>query len=240
MDTSAPVVVTAGGTREPLDDVRAITNSSTGRFGAELARALHHRGAPVVLIGAAAMEGLVRELPADVDFRPFRSSAELAARLDEIARDPVAAVLMAAAVADYLPEPATGKIRSDLETLDLRLRRAPKLLTGLRARFGPETRLVGFKLLSGATPERLVEVASGQRAGAALDATFANDLRELGGPRHPGWWVTASGAERLDGAVADVAGAVADRVLDAPAPRVPSVGGWPRAGRWAVDPGDGA
>jgi 8-oxo-dGTP pyrophosphatase MutT (NUDIX family) len=232
MSTRARVVITAGGTREPIDDVRAITNSSTGRFGAALARAFHHRGAHVTLVGAAAMAPLVRELPADVEHLPYGSWRELDAQLDVALQRPTDALLMAAAVADYAPERSEGKLRSDQETLQLTLRRNPKLLAGLRARCGPATRLVGFKLLSGVSSESLVATAERQRAEHGLDATLANDLQELGHDRHPAWWVTAGGAERLLGDPDAVAAAIADRLLPSPPPLAEAAEGWPRVHRW--------
>src|SRR5690606_23436581 len=93
------VVVTAGGTREPLDPVRFIGNRSSGRQGVALAEAARDRGAEVVLVAAH----LEVAAPAGVELREVGTAEELrTAVLDEVSD--ADAVIMAAAVADYRPE----------------------------------------------------------------------------------------------------------------------------------------
>lgn len=210
-------LITAGGTTEPIDDVRGVTNVSTGRFGAALARALHARGVEVTVIGSAM--ALTEPLPPDVRRVPFRTAADLAARLH--AEPAPHLLLMAAAVSDYAPVAAAGKLRSDADALDVHLERVPKILPGLRARF-PDATIVGFKLLSGVPPEALHAAARRQRTEAHVDLVVANDLAELRDGQHPVWLV-GDGVQRIEGAREAVAEALASALL---AGRVHGVGPW--------------
>ena len=98
------VVVTAGGTREPLDSVRFLGNRSSGLMGVALAQAARDRGADVTLLAA----NLHLAAPAGVDVVPTPTAADL--RREALARGDADVVLMAAAVADYRPaEPVAGK-----------------------------------------------------------------------------------------------------------------------------------
>lgn len=201
-------VVTAGGTREPIDDVRVLTNLSTGRFGLALARALAARGVQVVLLAG---QGVQVEGLDGIEVIRFGSASDLRERLESALAQPTDLVLMAAAVADYAPEPTQGKIRSSHDELVLRMRKVRKILPTLREQ-APNAVLVGFKLLSGVTAEELVAVAQKQNARNRLDLTFANDLAELGGATHPGWLV-GDAVVRLEGARDRVAAEVVARCL---------------------------
>ena len=98
------VLVTAGGTREPLDSVRFLGNRSSGLMGVALAEAARDRGAEVTLLAA----NLHVAAPAGVDVVPTPTAADL--RREALARGDADVVLMAAAVADYRPaEVVAGK-----------------------------------------------------------------------------------------------------------------------------------
>ena len=98
------VLVSAGGTREPLDAVRFLGNRSSGRMGVALAQAARERGAAVTLLAA----NLHVEPPSGVEVVATPTAADL--RREALARSDVDVVLMAAAVADYRPaEPIDGK-----------------------------------------------------------------------------------------------------------------------------------
>lgn len=175
-------VVTAGGTREAIDDVRVLANGSTGRFGTALAEALLDQGFRVLLLLSDG--SCVRPDPR-LDVQRFGGHADLDAAIDRaMARTPDL-VIMAAAVADYLPETREGKLRSNASHLTLTLERAPKLLATLRQRSRPTTLIVGFKLLSHVTEATLIDTAHAQVQDLQLDYCVANDLRDLGAGLHP-------------------------------------------------------
>ncbi len=164
------VLITAGGTREPIDSVRFIGNSSSGRMGFALAAAAHARGADVRLIAA----NVALATPAGVTRRDVGSAAELEqACAEEFAGAQV--LLMAAAVADFTPaDPANGKIKKlERSKLELSLRATPDILSGLSARRLSGQTLIGFAAEHGPAA---VELARAKLAGKRLDAIVVNDI----------------------------------------------------------------
>ena len=99
------VLVTAGGTREPLDSVRFLGNRSSGRMGVALADAARDRGARVTLLAA----NLLVPAPDGVEVVPVPTAADL--RREALARDDADVILMAAAVSDYRPAEALATKR---------------------------------------------------------------------------------------------------------------------------------
>lgn len=188
-------LVTAGGTREPIDDVRVLTNISSGRFGVAIARALAAAGVETTLVGsrdAIAMLGPTDSAIERVRFTTFRDLAEtLAAAATNSARPDL--VLMTAAVADYSPVPTEGKLHSDADELVIRCVRNPKLIAAFREQFGVRTFLVGFKLLSRASRTDLITAAREQVHRNRSNLTVANNLNDLRGDRHPIILVTPEG-----------------------------------------------
>jgi phosphopantothenoylcysteine decarboxylase / phosphopantothenate---cysteine ligase len=141
------VLVTAGGTREPLDSVRFLGNRSSGRMGIALAAAAARRGAEVTLLAANV------ELPEPAGVR--RVDVETAAQLAEACRAEFAGtqlLLMAAAPADFRPGAvAEGKLRR-ADGLELRLEPTEDILAGLEK--GPGQTVVGFAAEHGEDVER--------------------------------------------------------------------------------------
>lgn len=210
------VIVTAGGTREAIDDVRFLTNVSTGRFGYELASVFHLRGCEVLLLAPEELRDR-RWYALPFDPVTFNGVADLREKLHAaVATRRPDALLMAAAVSDYVvANRVDGKIRSDVEELTLRLVRAPKILAGLRDLCGDATCIVGFKLLSGVSEAELRGAAEEQTRRDRLDLTVANDLALLTPTRHPIWISTSVGEWiALDGSKQEVARQVADLVLE--------------------------
>ncbi|MCU1569869.1 MAG: coaBC [Naasia sp.] len=123
------VLITAGGTREPLDPVRFLGNRSSGAQGVALAEAARDRGAQVTLLAAH----LEVPAPHGVALRTVETTAELAAAVADAAAE-ADIVIMAAAVADYRPaEVADSKLKKESmgDEFALRLIRNPDLLAGL-------------------------------------------------------------------------------------------------------------
>jgi phosphopantothenate---cysteine ligase (CTP) len=185
-------LITAGGTREPIDDVRVLTNLSTGRFGAAIAHALVARGVEVTLLAGRALADHPDWIPPQARVIPYTSFRDLDQRLRDALATPPDLLFMAAAVSDYSPTATAGKLSSDGDTLTLHLTRNPKLLKTLRDRC-PDSYLIGFKLLSGATDDELTRVARRQAESCGLDLTLANDLQHLDSDRHPALLVPPTG-----------------------------------------------
>lgn len=174
------VLITAGGTREKIDDVRYIGNFSGGWLGRALAESYADLGHKVLLLApkdAPARLGI----PEGVEHRPFTSAESL--RETMLSVPAARLVLHGAAVSDYTPERTEGKISSDEEELVISCRRTPKILKELRGHFGSETKIVGFKLLSGVEEHDLIDTATEQIKACCTDACVANDLQDLGQTR---------------------------------------------------------
>ena len=127
------VLIIAGSTQESIDDIRVITNRSSGETGVELAKAAYERGAEVDLwMGRCEVR-----LPEHLAVTRFESFKDLEALLDNVDHD---IVLVPAAVSDYTPDRTEGKLSSDEEVITVSLRRNPKLIDTIRAQV-----VVGFK-----------------------------------------------------------------------------------------------
>ncbi|MGH2939874.1 MAG: bifunctional phosphopantothenoylcysteine decarboxylase/phosphopantothenate synthase [Solirubrobacterales bacterium] len=132
------IMVTAGGTREPIDSVRFIGNRSSGRMGMALAAAAAKRGAEVTLV--AANVGLPE--PAGVKRIDVETTAELAYEtIERIETQHV--LLMAAAPADFRTEPITGKIKRQ-DSLNLNLQPTEDILAAISASRTENQIIVGF------------------------------------------------------------------------------------------------
>ncbi len=164
------VLVTAGGTREPIDSVRFVGNSSSGRMGFALARAARERGAQVTLVAA----NVALATPAGVTHLPVVTAAELKETCEQ--EFPGCDVLlMAAAVADFTPAvPTDGKIKkSDRARLELVLEPTADVLAGLAAQRHNGQTLVGFAAEHG---EHALAYARAKLTGKGLDALVVNDI----------------------------------------------------------------
>ncbi len=164
------VLVTAGGTREPIDSVRFVGNSSSGRMGVALAEAARERGAQVTLIAA--------NIALPTSGAIARRDVDTAAALKQACEQEFPAcdvLLMAAAVADFAPaSPAREKIKKGgRERLELVLEPTADVLAGLARRRRPGQTLVGFAAEHG---EGAVELARGKLAAKGLDAIVVNDI----------------------------------------------------------------
>jgi phosphopantothenoylcysteine decarboxylase/phosphopantothenate--cysteine ligase len=168
--TGVRVLVTAGGTREPIDSVRFLGNSSSGRMGLALAQAAQLRGAEVTLVAA----NVALPTPVGVTRREVATAAELQQACErEFAACDV--LLMAAAVADFTPAaPAREKIKkAERTTLELVLEPTADVLAGLAAQRREGQTLVGFAAEHGGDA---VRIARGKLTAKDLDALVVNDI----------------------------------------------------------------
>ena len=181
------VVVSAGGTREPIDPVRYLGNRSSGRQGVALAAAAARAGADVVLVAANIGPEVLGLVPGGVEIRPVGTALELRDAVRGAARD-ADAVVMAAAVADFRParpldvklkKPPPGPDGAEPVPPALELVANPDVLAGLAAdppRPAPgRTLLVGFAAETGdETGDVLAHgAAKARRKGADLLAVNA-------------------------------------------------------------------
>jgi phosphopantothenoylcysteine decarboxylase/phosphopantothenate--cysteine ligase len=210
------VVVSAGGTREPIDPVRFIGNRSTGRMGAAIAAAAIDRGARVTIVAA----NVEVPMPAGAAVIAVESTADLRTALLDVlrARDGAAgpdALIMAAAVADFRPTGTAARKLERGEGLRLDLEPTPDILaeiaTMTRDELRPRPILVGFAAETGS-----LDRAADKLRRKGVDVLVANDVAEPG---------SGFGTDTNRVAILDADGArddlpllskreVADRVLD--------------------------
>ena len=162
------IVVTAGGTQEPIDPVRHIGNRSSGKMGYAVAEAARDRGATVALISApTSLPEPVGTVVVQVQTasQMKEAVAKAAARADVL--------IMAAAVADYQPkDTAKNKIKKESPDLRLELVRTPDILSEVKGDF----LRVGFA----AESENLVANAKQKLQKKQLDLIIANDITGAG------------------------------------------------------------
>jgi phosphopantothenoylcysteine decarboxylase/phosphopantothenate--cysteine ligase len=164
------VVVTAGGTQEPIDPVRYISNRSSGKMGYALAEAARDRGARVTLITTPT----ALRLPGGVEVRRVHTASEMLGALREVYAD-ADALIMAAAVADFRVEtPVEQKVKRGAENLAIRLVPNPDLLAETATLGGDGRRPVriGFA----AETQDLLTNAQGKLERKRLDLIVANDV----------------------------------------------------------------
>jgi len=205
------VLVTAGGTREPIDSVRYVGNRSSGRMGVALAAEAARRGAQVTLIAA----NVAVDVPAGVHAVRVETAAQLEAAAQE-AFPAADVLLMAAAVADFRPSAAedTKIKKAGRDALALSLEPTADVLAGLSAARRADQTLVGFAAEHGAggltrAREKLVR--------KGLDAVVHNDITRPGigfdAAENEVTIVTAEGEQSVPrGPKSAVAATILDRV----------------------------
>ena len=164
------VVVIAGSTEEPIDDVRAITNRSSGATGIELAKSAYERGASVELwIGRHEVQ-----VPSYIETKDFATVEDLEQLVKALRCD---YCLVPAAISDFATRKTKGKIPSRKGGFRLDLTPTPKVLKSIRSR--TKGIVVGFKAEYGVTAKELEEKAKSMVKESRLDFAVANDLKDV-------------------------------------------------------------
>ena len=179
------ILVTTGGSREPIDDVRYVTNAASGRTGALIAEEAVRNFHTVYLLAG---KGSVPPAQCTADTglivrREFGSAADLLHLCMEMDYR-FDAILAAAAVADYAPVPHAGKLSSANSELVVRMAPTPKVVDRLRQRW-PEAHLVAFKLESGLAEGDLFSRARSTMTRCGAELVVANDAAGMGADSHP-------------------------------------------------------
>ena len=173
------VIVVGGASHEPIDDVRSITNESSGETAVALATQAHYRGALVSLwLGAASAP-----VPSFLSVIRWTSVEDLHRLVVRETASLVGAdaVWIPAALADYTVKPRAEKIDSRrTPRLTLTLGPTPKILPEIRRRVSAPGIVVGFKLVSRQTPEKLRGLAQTLLEEVGLDAVVGNDRAVMG------------------------------------------------------------
>ncbi|MFF5988694.1 bifunctional phosphopantothenoylcysteine decarboxylase/phosphopantothenate--cysteine ligase CoaBC [Prauserella flavalba] len=192
------VVVSAGGTREPLDPVRHLGNRSSGKQGYALARVAAQRGADVTLV-AAHTEALPE--PAGAEVVHVSTARQLGAAVEEAA-SAADVVVMAAAVADFRPaDTADHKIKKTEHSPDptIALVRNPDILAGLVEARRPGQVIVGFAAETGDEQGGVLDHARAKLKRKGCDLLVVNAVGEgkaFEMEENTGWLLGADGTEQ--------------------------------------------
>ncbi|MBO7174637.1 MAG: hypothetical protein J6V57_02690 [Spirochaetaceae bacterium] len=190
------VLITGGGCREAIDNVRCVTNTSTGKTSAIIADYFSRQGCQVTVITAAS----AIKPQEDCVIRSFVSGADLGQLLEEeLTTHEYQLVIHAAAVSDFIPETVImdgvsvaagpeGKIPSG-SSMTVTFKAAPKLADRIKgwARDGghKEPTVVCFKLTSGADSEKVLAACHAILSRGAADFVIANDILNITAKSHP-------------------------------------------------------
>jgi phosphopantothenoylcysteine decarboxylase/phosphopantothenate--cysteine ligase len=171
--TGLRFVITAGGTREPIDPVRYIGNRSSGKMGNELAAAAIRRGATVTLITAA----VAPSAQPGLDVVPVETAGDMDVAV-RAALPGARVLIMAAAVADWRPRDVAGqKLKKGSSTLTLELVPTVDILASLR----DDAAANGvFRVGFAAETEQVIEHAQAKLSAKQLDLIVVNDVSQTG------------------------------------------------------------
>lgn len=171
------VMVSAGGTREPLDPVRFLGNRSSGRFGVEIARQFAWQGAQVTLLAANIEPTLLESLPGGVEVVATPSAGKMhQAALDYFPH--MQAAVMAAAVADYKPvDFQSEKIKKvpNQQEFSLRLRPTADILADLARKKHSDQLVAGFAAETGSW-EQVLQLGKEKARRKGADIIFINQV----------------------------------------------------------------
>lgn len=200
------VLLTSGGTKTYIDEVRHIGNMSSGTFGNHICNAFLKDGHDVTFLYA---EGSKCPHKVSVDLRvendceskfnealsffkkhktqyleyPYKDFESYAENLRGLLLNEYDIVILCAAVSDYAPIKSAGKISSELDVLTIHMEKTPKLIREAK-KLNSNAFLVGFKLLVDSTEEQLQQAMEKQMDIANSDMVVGNDLRDIKANNH--------------------------------------------------------
>ncbi|MHA1442539.1 MAG: bifunctional phosphopantothenoylcysteine decarboxylase/phosphopantothenate--cysteine ligase CoaBC [Candidatus Heimdallarchaeota archaeon] len=162
------VVITAGPTRAWIDDIRFITNPSSGKMGLELAKEAKSRGADVTLILGPSTLSLPN---IGLNIIRIDTTQDIIEAINDLTRIDI--FISAAAIGDYEPIKTKGKIPSKQAKLTIVLKPTPKIITVVKKKF-PKTEIVGFKAEVDLTEKQLIEKAKTSLEQHDIDIVVGN------------------------------------------------------------------
>ncbi len=175
------ILITSGGTKVPLDDVRHIGNMSTGRYGAEIAESAINSGHEVIFFHEKGSVkpiwqcNLLIKTPIFVEYKDYNDYLRINEVITEYNPD---MIISAAAVSDFITDKVVGKISStNKDEITFTLKKGPKIISTLKAT-SPDSTLVGFKLLVNATKAEMFEAVK-KLFKSGTDYVIFNDLSKL-------------------------------------------------------------
>ena len=175
------VLITAGPTIEQIDPIRAITNQSSGKTGVSLASELISAGAKVTFVYGPGNE----KAPKGAKIINVVSSKEMHSVVKLELKKKFDIVIMAAAVADYVPTiQSKNKIKSSKSSMNISLKKAPKIIDQIK-KYQKNVLLVGFKAETNFTKAQLIKSAQKKLKESTADMIVANDIGSIRYKKNP-------------------------------------------------------
>ena len=207
------IIITAGGTSEKIDNVRKITNSSSGKLGMKIANHLLQEDSDILIYYVCSKKSL-RPINKKVRVIEIDGTLDLKNTIERLlTNEHIDYFINSMAVSDYMTDYVTTidkikesiikyddineafknievisgrKISSYENNLVIVLKPTPKIISMIK-NISPSTYLVGFKLLDGVSKEKLIEVAKGLQSKNNCDLVVANDLASIRNGEHIGY-----------------------------------------------------
>lgn len=193
------VLLVTGRSEESVDTVRVLSNRSSGQTGYAVAKALHRHGARLIIVSSTGDT----EWPPGSELHSFTSLKDLTRLLPGLLDEKEPHwVLMPAALADFIPEPAGHKLSSDEKSLTLKLERAAKILPMVREH-AKNARIISWKLED--TVEKATMEARTRLARQSIDAVVANGVVTLGSQKSHVVLVTKDDETPISGTKLEIA-----------------------------------
>jgi len=207
------IIITAGGTSEKIDEVRVISNFSSGRLGMEVANAfLKSETAGVGKIYYLCDRNTNAPTDGRIEVIRVMGARGLLETLEKLlTTEKIDAVVHAMAVSDYTVKQVTtldairtgtendpdktladGKLSSEIDDLVIVLKKTPKVIGEIK-KLRKETILVGFKLLTGVAKDVLIDTGYKLMQKNGCDLVLANDLTDITGDQHIGYLISQNG-----------------------------------------------
>jgi phosphopantothenoylcysteine decarboxylase / phosphopantothenate---cysteine ligase len=175
------VLITAGPTVEQIDPIRAITNHSSGKTGVSLASELISAGAKVTFVYGPGKE----KPPKGAKIINVSSSKEMHLAVKLELKKKFDIVIMAAAVADYVPViQSKNKIKSSKSSMIISLKKAPKIIDQIK-KYQKNVLLVGFKAETNLTKNQLIKSAEKKLKESSADMIIVNDIGSIRYKKNP-------------------------------------------------------
>lgn len=175
------ILITAGGTRVPIDNVRHVGNSSSGAYGSSLVSAFHwsKTASNIILFiekHSPFSNTIYTKNLAEVEVIKYDDYFDYLTVKDIIKREQPDVIVSAAAVSDYILDKTEGKISSDKDEINITLRKGEKVIQSFRE-LAPKALIFGFKLLSSPTEEEKMAAITKQLK--YVDYVVYNDIGQL-------------------------------------------------------------
>lgn len=222
------IIITAGGTTEKIDDVRVISNNSTGKLAKEIANGfLEIGGEQIEKIYYLCGRTADRIMDSKVDIVPIEGVDSLLSELTALlSSKKIDAVIHAMAVSDYTVNyllacdetgehrvDATKKISSEIEEMKIVLKKTPKVIGKIKS-LQEQVILVGFKLLSKVSKDELIDVGFSLLNKNRCDFVLANDLGEITQEKHVGYLISPDKSYITKETKKEIADAIVSNVID--------------------------